>query len=564
VLGGYDKSRFTAQGISIFMPNDSNNTLVLGVKSILYKTDAGLNPNTESMTPNGGFSATIDSTLPYLILPDEVCDEFVTKFGLGYDEDSQLYTVNTSSHLMNQRQNANVSFKIGSGPGDSDIFTSIVLPYSAFDQQTNIPLPVGKTTQYFPIKKTNKGIYVLGRTFLQEAYLIVDYERSNFTVAPAYYADPMPAQNLVTIFNRTYTIPTASDPGSKQGLSAGAIAGIVVGIIGAFIIAGIAAFFFWRKRRATKMTEHPSEIDTTYASKEIKWRRVSELTGSEAPMSPKEGYYGQDNKSIPPISEMSPDSTPAELYSPPPDGGDTFDSYFVAGRVRRRGATRDRDSSGNNTPRTPIAELPGEDAIRSIPGKQDPLNPLQKPPHSRSPSNTSLSTNIAEVLANKRAKQADVDADEGKAAVEPGAPATAEEIARATAEAPSGAAEGTEHPSTMERRPSHTRGLSDTTIQSDSTAVSQPTPEELDRWARSPEAGLARPMSPWKRGKANVVRDILCWYWSLFCTIWYELSSCFVRVQIHFRFQGSLSLEGLWWCSRLGWLRYPLVHSLRQ
>jgi hypothetical protein len=497
VLGGFDKSRFTAPGTSIRMPNESNNTLVVGIKSMLYQADQDIAPGGNTMTPKGGFSATIDSTLPYLILPDEVCDEFVEKFGLEYDENNQLYTVNSSSHQMNLRQNANVSFKIGSGPQDSDAFESIVLPYSAFDQQANIPLTDGQATQYFPIKKTDKGIYVLGRTFLQEAYIIVDYERANFTVAPAYYADPKPAQSLVTIFNQSYKgIPTSLDPGPSGGLSAGAIAGIVVGIVGAFIIAAIAAFFLWRKRQATKktneMTENPSEIDTTYAGKEIKWRRVSELTGSEAPQSPKEGYYGHDNKSIPPISEMSPESTPAELYSPPPDGRDTFDSYFVAGRMRRRGATRDRDSSGNNTPRTPIAELPGEDAIRVIPGKQDPMNPLQKPPHSRSPSNTSLSTNIDEVLAKKRAKQASGDAT----AAEPGATATMEEIARATAESHPEGAEDIEDPSTMERRPSHARGLSDTTVQSDSTAVSQPTPEELDRWARNPDDGPARPMSP--------------------------------------------------------------------
>jgi hypothetical protein len=37
----------------------------------------------------------------------------------------------------------------------------------------------------------------------------------------------------------------------------------------------------------------------------------------------------------------------------------------------------------------------------------------------------------------------------------------------------------------IERRPSHTRGLSDATVASDSTAVSQPTSDELESWARS-------------------------------------------------------------------------------
>jgi hypothetical protein len=97
-------------------------------------------------------------------------------------------------------------------------------------------------------------------------------------------------------------------------------------------------------------------------------------------------------------------------------------------------------------------------------------------------------------LAKKNASEAESGTDAAKSEAEPGAPATAEEIARAKAGGQSG---GTEHAeeSTMHRRPSHTRGLSDTTIQSDSTAVSQPTPEELERWRRS-EDDPNRPMSP--------------------------------------------------------------------
>jgi hypothetical protein len=44
----------------------------------------------------------------------------------------------------------------------------------------------------------------------------------------------------------------------------------------------------------------------------------------------------------------------------------------------------------------------------------------------------------------------------------------------------------------MERRPSHARGASDTTIQSDTTAVSQPTPEEIENWAM----GVGEPRRP--------------------------------------------------------------------
>jgi hypothetical protein len=494
VLGGYDKARLSEDGVSISMPSRQNTTLAVGVNSITWKPDQNVEANTIAFTSRG-FPATIDSTLPYLILPNDVCDGFVTAFGLIIDEATQLYTVNDSSHQQNLRLNPTVSFKISaSADTDSAEFADIVLPYSALDQQASWPL-FANSTRYLPVKRSENGRFVLGRTLLQESYIVVDYERQTFTIAPAVFSDPMPSPSLVTIFDRSYTgLPTPPDSGSGGGLSAGAIAGIVVGIVVAFIIVAIGVFFLWRKRRAAKKPEEnpekPSEIDTTFAGTEIKYRRVSELTGSEAPHSPKNsaaGYYDVDHKNTQ-IGELSPESTPAELYSPPPpaDGRDTPD-YFTQGSTRRRG--------GNNAVYTPpIAELPGEDAISSLPENRQDMKPLQKPPHSRSPSDNSLSNNIDEVLTKKKESEAESDNLAMKSAVEPGAQATAEEITRAKADAQPEEADDTEE-STMQRRPSHTRGLSDTTIQSDSTAVSQPTPEELDRWARSVD-GQSRPMSP--------------------------------------------------------------------
>lgn len=196
------------------------------------------------------------------------------------------------------------------------------------------------------------------------------------------------------------------------------------------------------------------------------------------------GYYSADPKYIPPISEMSPESTPAELYSPPVDGEDTFD-YSVAGQMRRRGATRDRDSSGNNTPHIPIAELSGEDTIRPLYNEKN-----------RSLSDTSPKTNIDEVLAKRPLSEARANLEVASSSVNPGDPATAEEIAKANTDATAALTNDEHgHESAHERRPSHTRGLSDVTVQSISTAVSQPTPEELEHWASAGD-GSGRPMSP--------------------------------------------------------------------
>ncbi|KAF2024778.1 acid protease [Setomelanomma holmii] len=501
VFGGYDRSRLVMQqSTSIGMPNKQNNTLVVGVQSIIYKPDPDVEQGSTSFT-SGGFSAVIDSTLPYLILPSNICDRFVEKFNLGYDNNTNLYTINSTAHDRNVQQNATVSFKIGAGPQDSAKFTIITLPYAAFYLQASSPI-YPNVTNYFPIRKSSTGYFILGRTFLQEAYIVVDYERANFTIAPAYFSEPMPNEDLFTIYNTTYNPPTRQDNPGGNGLSAGVIAGIVIGIVAVFAILGLVGFWYWRRRRAAKekalqQEEKPSEIDTTLAGGEVKHRRVSELTGSEAPSSPQSkpvGYYGGDNKLIPPISEMSPDSPPAELYSPPPEGYSDVD-YFAAGpKPRRRGATR--GSSGNNTSGTPVAELAGDEGTHLASGQEfSPVNPLQRPPnHNRSPSDTSLSTNIDEVLAGHDKDAPQVLRKHSSKFVEHTGdndsprPSRAELVVSPLENTRSDEADTTAEPTLDadgERRPSHARGLSDATITSDSTAVSQPTPEELERWARS-------------------------------------------------------------------------------
>lgn len=356
------------QGVSITMPSDKNNTLVVGIQSIIYEPDPSVETNKISFTreKTKGFSATVDSTLPYLYLPDDVCDQFADRFGLEFDDKMEIYTVNATAHRNNERNNATVTFKIGTGPEDSGDFASIVLPYAAFYNTLDKPA-VENPTPYFPIRKSPNGIFVLGRTFLQEAYLIVDYERANFTVAPALYSDTkQDSSTLVPIYNTTYTPPAQSPTpipsgGGGGGLSPGAVAGIVVGVVVVFLLAGLAFFFRWKRRRAQR-NPYPTKaegVDTTMAGDEVK--NFPELE-SEPPNSPKQsilGLYHRDQKDhFPGISEL--DSPPVELPSPQPHSGYSDGNgggdYFM--KPRRRGATR--ESSGGNTPgasglNTPVA-----------------------------------------------------------------------------------------------------------------------------------------------------------------------------------------------------------------
>jgi hypothetical protein len=465
------------------MTSSTNNTLLVGVQGITYHPDRDVNPEDTSFTaersPSSGFYATIDSTLPYLFLPDDICDQFASKFRLTFDNTTQLYKVNDTSHKYNLDQNATVVFKIGNGPDDSvEGTTAITLPYAAFYQPGDKPL-FPNTTNYFPIRKSPTGVYVLGRTFLQEAYIVVDYERLNFTVAPVVYSNPMPSPQIVPIFKKDYVQPGDSgtpQSGKKSGIAPGAVAGIVVGIVILFLLLGLGAFFFWKKRRTSKTppNKEVSEIDTMVDGTQAKHRRVSELD-SDPNGKPLNGYYGngrnenKDNTPFPPISEM--ESPPAELYSPPPESAQlsavtpsverSQTDYFS--KPRRRGATRESSQSG--TPGTPaIHELPGDDGQFQVGGlhfdRVESPSP-ERPAHNRGPSDSSIHTNIDGVISGSTAGVAGTATNES---TRPG----------------------------VERRPSHARGASDTTIQSNTTAVSQPTPEEIQNWAM----GVGEPRRP--------------------------------------------------------------------
>jgi hypothetical protein len=261
VLGGYDSTRFTpnANDFSFTFSQDPSRLLTVGVDSILAMNTL---QGTYSLTAGAHFSV-IDSTVPHLWLPEDVCAEFETAFGLTYDPQTELYLVNDTIHEELINRNPTLIFKLINSLQDATTnYTNIELPYAAFDLQASYPY-YPNATNYFPIRRAaNDTQYVLGRTLLQEAYLIVDYERANFTVAQAAFPEPLPAANVVAIAppvpSDAASTPTSA-PASSSGLSTGAIVGIAIGAVAALILA-ILAFFFFRKRRARLTQPQPHEL----------------------------------------------------------------------------------------------------------------------------------------------------------------------------------------------------------------------------------------------------------------------------------------------------------------
>ena len=111
----------------------------------------------------------VDSTVPYLWLPESTCEAFQQAFGLTWDPIHNLYTVNDTSHKANLKSNASITFELSNSLTGGSPSVNITLPYASFDLVATAPL-VSSQTRYFPLQRGNDDTqYTLGRTFLQES-----------------------------------------------------------------------------------------------------------------------------------------------------------------------------------------------------------------------------------------------------------------------------------------------------------------------------------------------------------------------------------------------------------
>ncbi|TVY55363.1 hypothetical protein LCER1_G005644 [Lachnellula cervina] len=193
VLGGYDALRLDSNNLTIPLGPDDSRSLLMGLQSIQANNTL---QGTTSLLSQGIFTF-IDSTVPEIWLPIPECKAFETAFGLYLDNSTDRYLVNDTVHSQLLQLNPSITFKLGAEVyGGSSI--DIVLPYAAFDLVANYPI-YPTATNYFPLwRAANASQYTIGRTFLQESYLVVDYERSDFTVAQAVFP-PNATQKIIHI-----------------------------------------------------------------------------------------------------------------------------------------------------------------------------------------------------------------------------------------------------------------------------------------------------------------------------------------------------------------------------
>lgn len=296
IVGGYDQDRYQDAGVEIPVTANRTRSLVTHVKSVVA-----------SNTLNGTLSASfglpslpmaIDSGVSQLWLPEKVCENLAGALGLTYDNSTYLYLTNDTARARLLELSPEFTFTVAAN-ATSRGTANVVLPYAAFDLQVGQPF-YNTSRHYFPIRRApNEDLYVLGRTFLQEAYLVVDWERGNFTLGQAKHDST--EQSVVTI------LPPSDDKGGSDGLSPGVIAGVVVGVLAGVVAVALALYFFRRKRKALRRTSDRDGTSSPFPE-DKKETDASELSGMST--MPAEAH------SVP-IHEMHQDSPRHQLMSTP-------------------------------------------------------------------------------------------------------------------------------------------------------------------------------------------------------------------------------------------------------
>lgn len=211
----------------------------------------------------------IDSSTPFMWLPESMCLKFEKALGLTYDEDLRLYTFNNNAdqHEKLVKWNMSFQFTVADSLAATDKTVKLSLPYKAFDLKLSSPYTGINSTEdsinYFPLRKaTDSTQYTIGRSFLQESYLMVDFERTNFSIHQASFpSDPLNNLKLVDITRPSNSSLPGPHITREAKMGKGELAGVVIGALSAMIllvVIGVLCFRIDRDRRNKRYTRDKS------------------------------------------------------------------------------------------------------------------------------------------------------------------------------------------------------------------------------------------------------------------------------------------------------------------
>ncbi|KAL7627664.1 hypothetical protein AAE478_001857 [Parahypoxylon ruwenzoriense] len=289
-LGGYDANRFEPHDTKFSLNATTRQPEVLLRAITASVSDADKAPTswpTSSVTLssfNESTVALLDSSTPYLWLPQTICDRFAASLNLTWNETFGLYLFSNYENLDRYRSSPDLSFTFTLSSADNrdnlgqplDVsgVVNLTISSDAFIQNLRYPfmnlIEYGAAAvPYFPLRPTgDDNRVIIGRTFFQEAYLITNYETSMFSVHKAKFPErPLrdtSIQTLATFEHSPYPGPPKR-PGGGGGLTESQTVGLAVGACG-LGIAIIVAFWLVRRRKKQRKAGIMEDSDQDKAS----------------------------------------------------------------------------------------------------------------------------------------------------------------------------------------------------------------------------------------------------------------------------------------------------------
>lgn len=382
IFGGFDTSRYQPNGVQFQLSQDVTRDIVVGVQSILY---TGETSSTLLAEPIYAF---IESTDPNIWLPMSACLQFEQAFGLKFDNETQKYLMNETQYTALSISNPSVTFRLATSTTGGST-ADITLPFKAFGLKAAYPF-VPNSTYYFPLQRAaNETQYTLGRAFLQEAYLTVDYDRGNFSVSQCTWqqgAIPKVESIIapISVTNNTNSTTNHSENvESKGGTNIPAIAGSVA-TVGALSILGVLGFWFWRRRKQQRRKEEKEAAAVNLvALQDVKPDPAKGDTQDADDNVSMHGRYKKDT-----IASIYSPRSPESEYIMTPQGelpGHGHEIHEISA-VRALSEMGDTDSGMRSELESPLPvemegnnywqryELPSPVSVRNLPDRSDHIS----------------------------------------------------------------------------------------------------------------------------------------------------------------------------------------------
>lgn len=268
-FGGYDANRFRPHSEIFYMQDGIPVVNVRGIQAWKPSVDSvptHWNSTSEVLVRvNDSITAIIDTTTPYIWLPSAICDRFAAAFNLTWDEKSSFYRLGNTTEENNAQYNnfylntdLNFTFSLSDvsnndtfgDPLNQDGVVNITVPMAAFIQPMDFPFADIKFGEsripFFPLRRAlNDSILILGRSFMQEAYIVTKYDPDpQFSIHQVLFPNDPTNVSIQTIDG-----PFDKAEVEKEGLSTSQMAGIV---FAACAIATIIVIIIVCRRRRKK------------------------------------------------------------------------------------------------------------------------------------------------------------------------------------------------------------------------------------------------------------------------------------------------------------------------